>query len=260
MHLGGSIKEGFDWEKLAGFILSEFSYISQPISVPDDIGADFICNPFEIFNKGGKKFIMPINSAFYIQIKKKTWDKGAKKTLNKDKEIPIKNHISRLFCSAWLPFFVGIIDRRTMSLTFYSGRHLASFYHCYGDPLDDLENKVKVLLKEDDGAPSYSKEENIYKITFPKIAVLNATNENEMKAEWKKVLVEIQEIQSTIAEQRYYILLSNIRNLEPDPKFVAYFRKSVWWREIGEFRSKWEKHHLSKPPLSPPHISKPNQP
>ncbi len=193
MHLD-STKKGFDCEKLAVFILSHFSHVSQPISTPDDIGADFTCTPFERITKNNKERITPVNYAFHIQVKKAP-NKG------QISNIKVNDHTSRLLCNSWFPFFIGIADYQKLSLTFYSGRHIPLFYTLNGDPFDHW-NKIKFLLKENDESDPYSEIDKIHQIVFPKVATLSLNAQGEIQKEWEKIIEEISIIQNKIAERR----------------------------------------------------------
>jgi len=65
------IRKGWENENLARFILSKFSFISQPATIADDLGADFFCTFFIKVSKGRKTKkdnIIKFHSFFSLQL------------------------------------------------------------------------------------------------------------------------------------------------------------------------------------------------
>ena len=103
-------KRGWDNEHLATFLLSQISFIANPIKVADDIGSDLFCTIFEARAIKRVDLLFPRNS-FAIQIKSRA--------------TPIRatNKIEYLV-GLEVPFFVGIVDRGKLQLSIHSGEYL----------------------------------------------------------------------------------------------------------------------------------------
>jgi len=115
-HLG-KFRKGWENEHLALFLLSRISFVSNPVTVADDIGSDFFCTLFEV---GDGDQLFP-RSSFVIQIKS-----------SKDK-IDATGKIA-YFEKLELPFFVGVVDQSSLKLSIYSGEYLPIFFAHYGIP------------------------------------------------------------------------------------------------------------------------------
>jgi hypothetical protein len=46
----GRFRKGWENEHLASFLLSRIAFVANPLTVADDIGSDFFCTLFEVFN------------------------------------------------------------------------------------------------------------------------------------------------------------------------------------------------------------------
>jgi hypothetical protein len=61
-------RKGWENEHLATFLLSRISFVSQPITVGDDVGSDFFCTLFEARQSDSVEMLFLRNS-FAIQVK-----------------------------------------------------------------------------------------------------------------------------------------------------------------------------------------------
>ncbi len=160
-HLG-SFRKGWESENLARFILSKFSFIAHPSTISDDIGSDFFCTLFQIQREDSHDYLIPKNS-FAIQIKSNTnkFDVSDKLQYLSDLEIP---------------FFVGVIDRKDLKLTIYSGQYISAFFSYKGFPKRlEIELCEKVKLDQ-----YFTKSGNkTYNLRFPKITEVKADIERE---------------------------------------------------------------------------------
>lgn len=133
-HLG-SFRKGWENENLACFILSKFSFISQPVTIADDCGSDFFCTIFQRKKGNGCEYLIPKNS-FAIQIKSnyETFD--------------ITNKIDYLE-SLEIPFFVGVADQKELKLSIYSGEYIPILFSYVGLPkkLEIILEKKEMILK-----------------------------------------------------------------------------------------------------------------
>lgn len=126
---------GWENEHLAEFLLSRISFVAQPVSVGDDIGSDFFCTLFT--QRPGKNgpLLFPVNS-FAIQIK------------SNRKPVKATNKIDYLW-GLELPFFVGVISRKDLSISIFAGDLLPLCFTHHGRP-DRLTLKLVDRLPAQD--------------------------------------------------------------------------------------------------------------
>jgi hypothetical protein len=113
-------RTGWQSEHLGLFILSKFAFCANPVTVSDDLGSDFFCCLFDVQRIKGQKAVVPLSS-FAIQIKS---SQGL---------VDVSNKISYL-ADLELPFFVGVVDKRRLRLTLYSGEYLPLLFSELGCP------------------------------------------------------------------------------------------------------------------------------
>ncbi len=152
---------------MASYILSRFSFIARPHSVGDDAGTDFFCTLFRriIKTKKGKKveFLLPDNS-FAIQ------QKSDKRRIPATKKIKYLSNLE-------IPFFIGVIDRKKLCLTLYSGAWIPSFFAYKGHRI-----KLKLKVSDDDvNRNNYHEElaDGTYLLRFPKVFDIGAQESSE---------------------------------------------------------------------------------
>src|ERR1022692_4839910 len=56
------LRTGWEGERLAAYLLSQFSFIAHPASVADDLGSDFFCTIFEVQPVAGRQALLPRSS------------------------------------------------------------------------------------------------------------------------------------------------------------------------------------------------------
>jgi hypothetical protein len=162
-----SFRKGWESENLARYLLSRFAFISNPVSVSDDIGIDFFGTIFLHQKIGGRQYLLPKNS-FSIQIK------------SSGKEFDVTDKIEFLN-DLELPYFIGIINRETVSMRIYSGEFVPFFFTKVGVPLKlklNLTDTTNTDMKE----VFYERiTEGSYKLLFPFIIEIEVTDEpNEL--------------------------------------------------------------------------------
>ncbi|MBI4672509.1 MAG: hypothetical protein HY741_12700 [Chloroflexi bacterium] len=180
---------GWQSENLARFILYQFSFIAEPSKIADDIGIDFICTFFEEHKKKHDSDLRP-KSSFAIQIK------------SNKKKFSIKKWI-RFLAGLEMPFFVGVIDRRKMELTLYSGDYLTHFFVMEG--LENRETRIShdVWLDLCDDRHSFDQWAGWYHrssdgkihLKFPRIAVIKAGMDHE---ELKREVSRLEDVYKVI--------------------------------------------------------------
>lgn len=170
------IRKGWENENLARFILSKFSFISQPATIADDLGADFFCTFFikvakERKTKHGKiiedVFIYPKHS-FAIQIK------------SSRRQFDITNKLE-YFDNLEIPFFVGVANQRKLSISIYSGDVIPELFSLVGLPPSNNKDiiTVKAALLENREDHGQQPRQTKYIIPFFKIGEIFASDTEE---------------------------------------------------------------------------------
>ena len=170
------IRKGWENENLARFILSKFSFISQPSTVADDLGADFFCTFFIKIPKDRKTknhkiitdvFIYPKHS-FAIQIK------------SNRRQFILTNKLE-FFDNLEVPFFIGVVNQKRLSLTIYSGDVIPELFSLVGLPPSNINKKitVKAVLSEDRKDHGQQPRQTKYTIPFFRIGEICAGDTEE---------------------------------------------------------------------------------
>lgn len=163
-----NLRQGWQSENLAKYLLSKVAFVSQPVTISDDVGSDFVCTLFEIEKIGTQDYLIPRN-AFAIQTKSDSRNKLYEIT---DKEPYIRQ--------LEIPFFWGIVDKTKGKITIYSGEFFEIFIHTKGGV--EREKGQKLFLKltdvRDESVPFY-KEDNSYYILFPKVIEISTNSDSK---------------------------------------------------------------------------------
>lgn len=107
-------RSGWENEHLASFLLSQFSFLSHPLTVADDLGVDFLCTLFEPKTIDNQVQLFP-KQAFAIQIK------------SSPDPVEVEGRLAYLR-GLEVPFFLGVVDQPKASLSIYSGELLPEFF------------------------------------------------------------------------------------------------------------------------------------
>jgi hypothetical protein len=171
------IRRGWENENLDRFILSKFSFISEPSTVADDLGADFFCTffiktPKERKTKNKKTvtdvFIYPKHS-FAIQIK------------SNRSGFSLTNKLEFLE-NLGVPFFIGVVNQKRLSMTIYSGDVIPELFSLVGLPPSNKNITVNAALLEDRKDHGQQPRQNKYTIPFFRIGEICAGDtEEELK-------------------------------------------------------------------------------
>jgi hypothetical protein len=151
-------RQGWQSENIARFILSHFSFIAQPSTIADDVGNDFFCTLFKKEGQNNKQYLVPKNT-FAIQIK------SSAANLDLSKKAAFLEQME-------VPFFIGVVNRKKLSLKIYSGRALHLLFTMKGVP-----NKMIVQLKSKICEKKYYKiddeKKKNYTVIFPLLAEID---------------------------------------------------------------------------------------
>ena len=148
-------RQGWQSENLARFLLSEFAFIAQPSTVADDVGSDFYCTLFKKEKDGGNHHLIPKNS-FVIQIK------------SSENDVDLSSKAGFLE-QLELPFFIGVVDRRELSLKIFSGRALHLLFTMIGVP-NKLMVKLTPRIQDKHYYETIDEHQKHYNLMFPFIA------------------------------------------------------------------------------------------
>lgn len=181
-------RQGWQSENLTKFLLSHLSFIAQPSTIADDVGNDFYCTLFK--KEGSKKcqYLIPKNS-FAIQIK------SSKVNINLSKK-------ARFLEQMELPFFIGVVDRKKLTLKIFSGRALHLLFTMKGVP-----NKLIVQLTPPIQDGTYyeidDEQEGHYTLKFPLLAELDGNDlDRSVSQVYSILVVECSLIHQNIASRR----------------------------------------------------------
>lgn len=154
-----TFRKGWTDENLARYILSKFSFVANPSTVSDDIGSDFFCTLFQIQRKGRHDYLIPKNS-FAIQIKANA------KRLDLSKKVQYLSDLE-------LPFLIGVVNRKRLQVTIYSGEYVPIFLSQIGP---GRLKKLKGELCDKVEISKYFTQPQIgsYVLKFPKITEFRA--------------------------------------------------------------------------------------
>jgi hypothetical protein len=181
-------RKGWQSEHLAKFIISKFAFIAEPVNISDDLGSDFYCTIFDIQKKG---FLLP-QSSFAIQIK------------SNSRTIEVTNKLA-YFQNLEMPFFVGIVNKKSQKILIYSGEAIPHFFSLYGNPSTlSIETHTFIkLIEKRDKEILISKNENNYQLEFPKVLEIDSTFDYELnKSTISPFLSIISIIQKNISSRK----------------------------------------------------------
>lgn len=150
------IRKGWQNENLARYILSKFSFISQPVTIADDIGSDFFCTTFQTISEDDSDYLIPKNS-FAIQIK------------SRKSSFPLSNKLEYLN-GLEIPFCIGICNQTTLELTLFSGEYLIPFFVDVKNPAN---LRVEFCERDTEGEIYWQDNNGNYVIKFPKLITIS---------------------------------------------------------------------------------------
>ena len=207
-------RKGWENENLARFILSKFSFISQPVTIADDLGADFFCTFFVKITKERKSknnklikdvFIFPKHS-FAIQIK------------SNKRRFTVTNKLE-YFDNLEIPFFIGVINQKKLSISIYSGDIIPELFSLVGLPPSKNKDKitVKAVLFENREKHDQKLRQTEYTIPFFKIGEVFAFNTDEELIPFIKSFSDIclNYQRNIISKKKHQFIFHDAVTLEP---------------------------------------------
>jgi hypothetical protein len=158
-------RRGWECENLAEFILRKFSFIARPATVADDVGSDFFCVLFETHPAGSSEQLVARNS-FAIQVKSNL------EPLNVSNKLIYLENLE-------IPFFLGVVDRKALRLSFYSGEYMPAFFSHKGIPVRERVKVRPCERSEVDENDPYPESRGTYSLMFPRVTEIAAAMEGE---------------------------------------------------------------------------------
>jgi len=204
-----SFRKGWQGENLARYILSNFAFISQPSTVADDLGSDFLCTMFEPIPDGKNIYLVP-KEPFAIQIK------------SNRKPFDITSNIEYLK-GLEIPFFVGVCNQKNQVLELYSGEYLIPFF--VDKPSVQI---IRIILCESSDCRDdlYFEKNNKFTVKFPRVANIGFNlNAPRLKDAVKKLSRVCRTISRNITRRNkgqyiFYESLSNKIMLVANKQFI----------------------------------------
>lgn len=137
--------------------------MARPATV-DDVGTDLFCTLFNVVTTATHEALVPRNS-IAVQIKSSPGAVDVTKNLD---------YLSRLE----VPYYLGIVNRRDLSLALYSARYLPLLLALVGKP------RPLRLVPSDSFVAEYRRgdEEHGYELICPRVGVFHASDEREALA------------------------------------------------------------------------------
>jgi hypothetical protein len=163
---------GWENEHLATYLLSRIAFVAKPVTVGDDVGTDLFCTLFEDTGIGRKRVLVPRNS-IAVQLKSSRRPIGVSRKLA---------YLSRLE----MPYYVGVVDQTSQTLTLFSGRYLSNMLSYRGVGTRVRLNLVDKLA----GHYRSGSNEKGYAVQFPLVTTLSAADSRETRWEKRNLLRE----------------------------------------------------------------------
>jgi hypothetical protein len=163
------IRDGWQSENFAKYILHDFTFIAEPPNIGNDIKIDFFCTFFNLKQKGEETFLYPRNS-FALQVK------------SNDNLIDISNDID-FFNALELPYFVGVVNKEKTMISIYSGEYLQPFFS-----YKNLDCEIKIKLTKRTKFQNIQDcfketKENTYQLFFPFVCEFSIDDSADEKTE-----------------------------------------------------------------------------
>ncbi len=214
------MRKGWENEHLSRYLLSRISFLSQPITVADDLGVDFMCTLFRTIKVGKEEQLVP-HQSFSIQVK------TTRKAFRGDKQL---NYLRNLE----VPFFIGLVTQDRSGLDIYSGEILPDFFSWAPAEVSFiLSPQQDAITHAHDGAWPTNKK-GIFVLPCPYIGTLKVMDSPEDSGRISSALAAIcsttiRNIAAKLSEEYVF------RYPSADGK-VAYFRIQAGTGSINTFR------------------------
>jgi len=222
-----SFRQGWQSENIANAILSEFSFVSQPTNVSNDIGIDFFCTLFKIVRHNQTNQLYP-KLTISIQIK------SSRKKVNLSKQITGLEDFR-------LPYFIGVVSKAQKALTLFSGEALPYFYSKYSSA--QVTKPVYAKLEDNRVNPRNMVNETAteIEIIFPRVCRITIMDKYFQTPTLIDDLLRVASIiqgniSSTVLKE-FYFLTPDVPQLEyilANSKALPHFRLN-FVRRLGEY-------------------------
>ncbi|MFH1764911.1 MAG: hypothetical protein ABIF09_12035 [Gemmatimonadota bacterium] len=208
---------GWENEHLARFLLSRLAFVASPVFVGDDVGTDLFCTLFERRERNGKVVLAPLNS-IAIQIKS---SKGSIDVTSK------LEYFDRLE----IPYYLGFVNRETVTLDLYSARYLPAMLSYRARP------KRLELVPTERFIRDYrpGTDEDGYKLLCHKVITLGAPDDENATAAALEALTTdaahgLSAIASRLNKEYVFDFPDGTMEFMPGPGSKETFRESFFTR------------------------------
>ena len=206
-------RKGWENENLAQYILSKFSFVSQPTTIADDVGADYFCTFFKkvIIERISREkkaikdvFIYPQGS-FAIQIK------SSRRKFSLNNKLDFLDNLQ-------LPFFIGVISQRDLSMTVYSGDIIPRYFSLVGLPPSKKNRNIDVkagFFENRENNPIQPRQKE-YVIPFFKLGKISASDAHEENAVFIEKFARFCKVyqENIVAKKKHEYLFHDPETLE----------------------------------------------
>ena len=163
---------GWENEHLAAFVLSRIAFVATPVTVADDVGTDLFCTLYDRVVRNNVPVLVP-RSSIAVQVKSNRDDVDM---------APKLEYLARLE----MPFYVGVVNQRALTLELFSGRFLPCLLSYRGS-----HTKLPLVLVETfDRHYRTGDDAHGYKLLCHKVATLAADTTPEATAQAAQAIKE----------------------------------------------------------------------
>jgi hypothetical protein len=145
-------RPGWENEHLATYLLSRIAFVARPMTVSDDFGTDLFCTLFDLTGAS-----LTPRGSIAVQVK------SSREPVDMTPKIDFLQNLE-------LPYYIGVVNRKEMTLALFSGRYLPNMLAYRGRPQRlwlDLVDTVH-------GEYRSGTDETGYRVRCPLVTVLRA--------------------------------------------------------------------------------------
>lgn len=153
------MRPGWENEHLATYLLSRIAFVARPMTVSDDFGADLFCTLFDVTGEA-----LAPRGSIAVQVK------SSREPVDMTPKIDFLQNLE-------LPYYIGVVDRKEMTLALFSGRYLPNMLAYRGRPQKLWLDLVDTVDREYRSGT----DETGYRVQCPMVTVLRAHDDAEQR-------------------------------------------------------------------------------
>jgi hypothetical protein len=214
---------GWENEHFAAFLMSRIAFVASPMKVADDVGTDLFCTLHERRSPHNTPLLVPRNT-IAVQIK------SSSAVVNASKHV---GYLARLE----MPFYVGVVDQKKLSLDLYSVRFLPVLLTFRGK-----QPKLKLRLVKGVNGSLWTERKHGFELKCPKIVTLRAQDKGPAVARAVKSLgddaaLALQAIASRLNKDYVFDLLGGGIRVFAGKDSAKTFREGFYKRLAQAFKN-----------------------